>query len=961
MKKICEDCSLKKIGCLTGEGTFPASIMIIADRPTLEEVNNKTGFSGKANEQINSYLTLAEIPLDIVYKTYIVKGYVKSGATVSIVSIRKCIPHLIEEIKLVKPKVIILLGATAYKGFKGKSGVGTYYYDEEFNAWIVYSSHPLKPIYSGQEEDYIQLVAHFKLAKELVTRNSTQTLAKPNITIIHNLAELLIVKPLLILAEECGVDCETTGLNIQKDNLITIGFATNETAIGVIYRPEMQQDLQDIFNVRKIIGHNLKFDIQVLRKHGLIAKNIVADTLLEHYVLEPISTSRDLVSLCLKEFQTTFEKNIDYSTLFINGVTPEIENILAERGALDAYLSFLLHKKFIAKIRTDSTMNNFFSTCVMPILDLLCEIEFNGIHIDQNELFSAETILNYELKAREADILTDPVVQHFAQKESLTEINLGSPKQMSTLIYKYLHFPVLKDQGKSTAKDVIEKLNETQKNPFITKLLEYRNMAKLRDTYIKGLKEALDRSGEDRVHVQYNQTVVVTGRLSCFPAGTLVRKICGHKGKRGGSTSEYCPIEDLHIGDNVYTHLGKAHTITNTMCNDYYGELVKIVLPWRGLISIPRTILVTPEHPFLTDMGWIKAKDITMETVLYTYQDINPQYKTNMQHTRNGGARNMAHAASPKIDPEVRERLRLLRVNGISPLLVSRVAFKGKVYNIAVQEAESYFVQGLIAHNCSAPNLQTIPKAVENAKTIRKMFGARPGYSLVEMDFKQLEFRIWAHLSKDAAMLNMLATGGDIHKKIASLLNNITEDLVTEDQRYQAKEICFGLIYGMGVATMSARTGVSIEEATRIKNDFFATFPEATIWIKQVQDFGLKHKYVLTPFGRKIPIIYNPNDKEQVSSAQRHAVNYPIQSAGGDLTNITGVYLKQLIIAAGIDARIVLNVHDSLVWEVKDEEIIKFKPVALEAIKLVSTRINFRAFLQASFTHGKNLGELVEF
>jgi DNA polymerase-1 len=775
MKFTCTDCALKKVGCVTGEGLTPALIMIVSDRPTLDEVNNKTGFSGKSNEQINSYLTLAEIPLDKVYKTYIVKGYVKSGATVGIVSIRKCVPHLVEEIKLVKPKVIVLLGATAYKGFKGKSGSGTYYYDEEFSAWIVYSFHPMKPIYSGQEDDFMQIVSHFKLAKELVTRNTTQTLAKPNVVVVHTLEELQAVKSTLMVASECGIDCETTGLNLQKDKLLTIGFATKEFVIGVIYRKEMQQDLQDIFNVRKIIGHNLKFDIQVLRSNGLISKNVAADTMLEHYVLEPISTSRDLVSLCLKEFQTTFEKNLDYTTLFVNGITSEIENLLAERGALDAYLSFLLHEKFIARIQADKTMSSFFSNCVMPILDLLCEIEFNGIHIDQNELFSAETVLNYELKAREADILADPVVQHFAQKENLTEINLGSPKQMSTLIYKYLHFPVLREQGRTTAKDVIEKLNETQKNPFITKLLEYRNMSKLRDTYIKGLKEALDRSGEDRVHVQYNQTVVVTGRLSC-----------------------------------------------------------------------------------------------------------------------------------------------------------------------------------------SAPNLQTIPKAVENAKTIRKMFGARLGYSLVEMDFKQLEFRIWAHLSKDAAMLNMLEAGGDIHRNIAALLNGVAEPQVTDSQRYQAKEICFGLIYGMGVTTMSDRTGITVEEATRIKNDFFSTFPEATIWIKQVQDFGLKHKYVLTPFGRKIPIVYNPNDKEQIASAQRHAVNYPIQSTGGDLTNITGVYLKKLMITEGINAKIVLNVHDSLVWEVKDEEIVKFKPVALEAIKMISDKINFRAFLQASFTQGKNLGELVE-
>jgi len=664
------------------------------------------------------------------------------------------------------------MGATAYKGFKGKSVAGTYYYDEEIAAWVVYSHHPLKPIYSGQEDDYLQLVEHFKLVADLVTRDTTQALPKPAVTIVRTLQELQAIKAKLMSPVAIGIDCETTGLNIQKAKLITVGFATKDFVIGVVRRPDMTKDLQDIFNVCKIVGHNLKFDTQVLRTDGIIAKNIEADTMLEHYVLEPIASSRDLVSITLKEFQTSFDKNLDYSTLFNNGITAEIEDLLAERGALDAYLAYLVHERFIARINANATTANFFSTAVMPICSLLCELEFNGIYIDQNELFATETTLNYELKAKEIDLLADPMVQHFAQKENIVDVNLGSPKQMSTLVYKYLKFPVDKDAGKTTAKDVLEKLNESQKNPLITKLLEYRNMSKLRDTYIGGLKEALGRSIDGRVHVQYNQTVVITGRLSC-----------------------------------------------------------------------------------------------------------------------------------------------------------------------------------------SNPNLQTIPKAVENAKTIRKMFAAKPGYSLVEMDFKQLEFRIWAHLSKDAAMLNMLALGGDIHRNIAALLNNIPEAEVTTDQRYQAKEICFGLIYGMGVTAMSGRTGLSIEECTRIKNDFFSTFPEATVWIKQVQDFGLKHKFVLTPFGRTIPIVYNPNDKEQISSAQRHAVNYPIQSTGGDLTNITGVYLSKLLKDAGVDAKISLNVHDSLISEVKDEDIAKFKPLALEAIKMVSDRLKFRAYLQASFSVGKNLGE----
>jgi uracil-DNA glycosylase family 4 len=772
MKLTCEDCALKKIGCVGGEGKVPTEIMVVCDKPSLEDINNGRAFSGKLNEQIESFLTLANIPTSIVYKTNIVKGYVKPKLNVSIVSIRKCFPYLEKEITTVAPKVIMLMGATAYKGFKGRADVGTCYYDEQYKAWILYSLHPMKPLYSGQESDYTTLMNHFKKAKELISTVASSGLARPPVTIIKTTEELINLIPALAQYPEYGLDCETMGLNIPKDKTLTLGLANDKITVGIILNKDMLPIINNLFTTISIIGHNLKFDLQALRGYGLIAAKISGDTMLEHYVLDPLAPSHELVSLCLKELQTSFDKNLDYSTLFNNGITQEILETLAERGALDAYLSYKLHQKYMPRIKADPAAIDFFEKTVMPICSLLAEIEFNGVMINQEELFATETTINYQLKSKEAELLTDPIIKEFEQKEGIEAINFGSPKQMSNLIYKYLKFPVDKEKGKTTKKEVIEKLNEQVKHPLITKLLEYRNMAKLRDTYIDGIKDGLSRSDDGRLHVDFSQINVITGRLSC-----------------------------------------------------------------------------------------------------------------------------------------------------------------------------------------SKPNLQTIPKAVENASIIRKMFGARPGYSLVEMDFKQLEVRIWAHLSKDAALLNMLQEDGDIHRKIASKVKGIPEDQITDEQRYQAKEIVFGLIYGMGVKALAERTGITIEEATFIKNEFFTTFPEATIWIKQVQDFGLKYQYVLTPFNRRIPIIYNPNDKEAISSAQRHAVNYPIQSTGGELTNVTGVYLLDLINKNNIDAKIILNVHDSLIWEIKDEEIEKFKPVALEAIKKTSDRINFRAFLRASFKIGKNLGE----
>jgi DNA polymerase-1 len=773
MRLTCTECSLSKIGCFSGEGSLTADIIIVSDRLSSEAFNAGAAFSDRVGKQIDTYLMTAGIDKTKVYITNTVKGVVKPKMTVGIVPIRKCSPLLVSEIKNINPKVIVLMGATAYKNFHGKAVSGTSYYDDDYKAWVIYTHHTLKPLITGNEGDFQQILDSFTLAKELITKEKGVTLVEPPIKIITTLPELLEFAITVKEDEEMGVDCETSGLIVFKEKLLTIGYANNRIAVGVVVTPEMIPTIQQISDSIRHIGHHVKFDMQFLRHSGIIVKKPYFDTMLAHYVLDPLATSHDLSSLGLRFLQTNFNKSIDYPTLFKDGITQDILNLLAKRGAQDAFLSFKLKEIFQPGI--DKDYKKFFNTVIMPINNVLAEMEYNGVTIDKDELYATEKMLEYQLKSAESSLLLEPIMSKFMAGEGLTVINLNSPKQMSSLLYKYLRMPVDKEKGKTTDKNILEKINVSFDNPIVSKLLAYRNLAKLKDTYIKGIKEALDRSDNERIHVSYHQTVAITGRLSA-----------------------------------------------------------------------------------------------------------------------------------------------------------------------------------------SKPNLQTIPKSVDNSVVIRKMFIAKKDYTLVEMDFKQLEFRVWAHLSKDANMIDMIAQGGDIHKRMASWINKVPEDKITDEERQQAKEISFGLIYGMGVKTLAERCKISFEEAQRIKEGFFSLFPDATIWIQQVADFGTKHNYVTTPFGRKIPILYNPNDQEAVASARRQAVNYPVQSTAAELTNLTGVYLKEIIDMAKYDATLLLNVHDSLIWEVRDELVDKFKPYALQGIQKVSDLLQFKAYLAASFKKGKNLGEQTE-
>lgn len=770
----CTACSLHKTTCVSTPWNGKADIMVIGDRCTSVDVKADAVPSGKIKSELVSILMQTKLPADRIYYTTTVRGVVPAGKTVGKVQIAKCWKNLKADIDAMKPKVIILLGACAYKNFHIKAAPGTIYFDDSLGCTIIYTHHLLKYTISGNQQDYADVLAAFTRAKEIADGQNVSGLAKPTVNVISSVEGLIAAMPVFTPGSIWGMDGETSGLIVQKSDIVTIGLANDEHRYGIIVKPEMIPYIKTIFENIKHIGHNIKFDMQFLRKLGTPVKNPYFDTLLAHYAIRPGDKTHDLASVCLKELGTNFNKELDYVAVFERGITDEDRLLFAERGALDAYLSFKLYQKYLPII--EKSFKSYYFDTLVPVACALAEMEFNGIDVDENALFEADTELSYSLKAKEQDILQDPEVQAFMIVKGMTTLNLASPKQLSDLIYGHLKFPVSPEAGKSTSKDVLEELNKTENDPLINKLLEYRNIFKLKNTYIESLKKSLASSGDGRIHPSYHQTVTVTGRLSC-----------------------------------------------------------------------------------------------------------------------------------------------------------------------------------------SNPNLQTIPKSVKNAGSIRKMFIARERYTLVEMDYKQLEFRVWAHLSRDPVMIDMIARGGDIHQRMASQIFHVELDKVTPEQRQQAKEISFGLIYGMGVKSLSARTGVSIDEARQIKDNFFAEFPQATLWLQQVIDFGLKHKYVVTPFGRRIPIEYNPSDEESVASAKRHATNYPVQSTAGELTNLTSVYLIQAIKDAGLDASLRLNVHDALISEVRDDQVEKYKEVAQNAILAVSDRLKFRAYLLASFHKGKSLGEQEDF
>jgi DNA polymerase I-like protein with 3'-5' exonuclease and polymerase domains len=221
----------------------------------------------------------------------------------------------------------------------------------------------------------------------------------------------------------------------------------------------------------------------------------------------------------------------------------------------------------------------------------------------------------------------------------------------------------------------------------------------------------------------------------------------------------------------------------------------------------------------------------------------------------------------------------------------------------------------------SKPNLQNIPRA---NKDIKRAFITHPGWSLIQADYSQAEFRFWAQLSQDADMISDITAGMDIHKVTASEFWGIPVDQVTKDQRTAAKFVVFGLMYGRGAESVAKQVKIRKDEAEAIIKNFFAKYPTAARWLQITRNFATAHGFVFNHFGRirRLPHI-NSSDREKVAEAERQAVNAPIQGSAADMTGVALIRIWKQLRNQNLKARLILTVHDSIVLECPNGELLQ--------------------------------------
>lgn len=259
------------------------------------------------------------------------------------------------------------------------------------------------------------------------------------------------------------------------------------------------------------------------------------------------------------------------------------------------------------------------------------------------------------------------------------------------------------------------------------------------------------------------------------------------------------------------------------------------------------------------------------------------------------------------------------------------------------------------------PNMQNIPARGEEGSEIRRAILATPGYKLAAFDYSQIEMRILAYLTNDETLIQTFRDGKDIHSSVASKVFGVSEDKVTKEMRRQAKVINFGIIYGMGVKALKKNLGSTMEEAETFHNSYFEKFPKVKEYFDRIKQDAHEKGYTTTYFGRRR---YFPEINSHLpyisSESERMAMNAPIQgTATADIIKMAMSYVDNKLSEQRLPhdkVHLLLQVHDELVYEVKDDndlhDIVGAIKYAMENVVSINLPLSVNAYT------GENWSEL---
>lgn len=256
------------------------------------------------------------------------------------------------------------------------------------------------------------------------------------------------------------------------------------------------------------------------------------------------------------------------------------------------------------------------------------------------------------------------------------------------------------------------------------------------------------------------------------------------------------------------------------------------------------------------------------------------------------------------------------------------------------------------------PNVQNIPHESRWAPYVRNAFRSSAGWSLISIDYAQLELKLLAHLSNSKSLINAFRAGCDIHALTASKIYGVSLSAVTPEQRRSAKTMNFGLIYGMGARSLAAAGGMTVQDAKKFIEEYFRNFPEVKIWQESVRKNTARNGFVENINGRRRWFAHAGGGSLR-GDIERQVINMPIQSFGADIMKLAMIGTFSIVQhhnTANERVRLLLSIHDELLFEVHDDILSEIAPLLAEKMEHVYNELSVPLTVEVRV--GKRWGSL---
>jgi DNA polymerase-1 len=238
----------------------------------------------------------------------------------------------------------------------------------------------------------------------------------------------------------------------------------------------------------------------------------------------------------------------------------------------------------------------------------------------------------------------------------------------------------------------------------------------------------------------------------------------------------------------------------------------------------------------------------------------------------------------------------------------------------------------------SDPNLQNIPIRKEEGKKIRSAFMAGPGKKLLSVDYSQIELRLLAHMAHLPELTQAFREGKDIHAETASLVFGVPLNQMTPELRFRAKAINFGIIYGISPFGLARQLGISRESANQYIQAYFIHYPGIQAYMERMKQEARDRGYVTTLLGRRCFIQdIHSRDPNRKNAAERQAINAPLQGGNADIIKKAMIKLDRLFKENTLDAHMLLQVHDELIFEISEDSVEKATALIVKTMESIVT------------------------